>query len=407
MKQDGTHCFWLRLTKVQIRNHFLLPTVLAGLGSLGSYNLVEQALAQPAPEASQAWDKQAVAKYLDDRMDLWFEKAKKLRTGDGKTSCVSCHTVVPYAMARPVLRKAAGVNKPTPQETKLLAETILRVESYGSHEPLYKSKEEQSRGTEAVLNLLILAGEDARQGARMPSAATRKALDELWKEQRPDGAWNWLDFGNEPYESNDSLYYAAALAAMAVASVPGDAGVGEKASGQLARLRGYLNEKYSGQNLYNKVWMLLAATRLSDLLTSEQRDMLIRELERLQNADGGWSLQQLGPWTWSKASAPFVPEGKPDASLLSKSDGFATGLITYALRQAGLKADHSILKGGLAWLKANQQECQIDQNRWKCWRTYSLNCDREHGGDEGEPWRRMFMSDAATAFAALALLASD
>src|SRR5712691_3240564 len=61
-----------------------------------------------------AWDKQAAAKYLDDRMDLWFAKAKKLRTGQENTSCVSCHTVVPYTLARPVLRKATGVTEPTP-----------------------------------------------------------------------------------------------------------------------------------------------------------------------------------------------------------------------------------------------------------------------------------------------------
>jgi hypothetical protein len=33
-----------------------------------------------------------------------------------------------------------------------------------------------------------------------------------------------------------------------------------------------------------------------------------------------------------------------------------------------------------------------------------LNYDREHGGPKGEPWRRMFMSDLATAFGVLALL---
>ncbi len=38
---------------------------------------------------------------------------------------------------------------------------------------------------------------------------------------------------------------------------------------------------------------------------------------------------------------------------------------------------------------------------------YSLNFDTEHGGEYAEPWRRMFMSDAATAFAALALLPSE
>jgi hypothetical protein len=79
-------------------------------------------------------------------------------------------------------------------------------------------------------------------------------------------------------------------------------------------------------------------------------------------------------------------------------------LIAYVLRQAGLPADHPGVKQATTWLEANQREWQIDQSHWKCWRTYSVNYDHEHGGNDGEPWRRMFMSDAATAFAALALL---
>src|ERR1035441_5990896 len=113
---------------------------------------------QPIPSVSTvrntptAWDKEAAAKFLDDRMDLWFDKARKLRTGRGTTTCVSCHTVVPYALARPALRKAAGMIQPTPQEAKLLDETLRRVDTYGSHEPLDKNKSEQSRGTEGGLN---------------------------------------------------------------------------------------------------------------------------------------------------------------------------------------------------------------------------------------------------------------
>ncbi len=101
---------------------------------------------QPITQASTVrnkptdWNQQAAAKYLDDRMDLWFEKARKLRTGQGNTSCVSCHMTVPYALARPALRKAAGVSQPTPQEAKLLDETLRRVDTYGSHEPLSKSR---------------------------------------------------------------------------------------------------------------------------------------------------------------------------------------------------------------------------------------------------------------------------
>jgi len=355
-----------------------------------------------------AWDKEAAATFLDDRMDLWFDKARKLRTGRGTTTCVSCHTVVPYALARPALRKAAGVSQPTPQETKLLGETLRRVDTYGSHEPLVASQGEQSRGTEAVLNLLILSGEDARQNRPGPSEPTRKALAELWKEQRADGAWNWLDTGLEPYESSDSPYYGAALAAIAVGVVPDYAGgTGANVSSGVGKLRSYLNANYANQNLHSRAWMLLASTRLAGLLSRDQIAALATDLQSKQNADGGWSLYQLGPWTWSTTSPPFGPKGKPDVALLSRSDGYATGLITYALRQAGLPADDPSLKRATGRLEANQRECQIDQGRWKCWRTYSLNNDQEHGGEEGEPWRRMFMSEAATAFAALALLPSD
>jgi hypothetical protein len=282
------------------------------------------------------------------------------------------------------------------------------VDTYGSHEPLSKGKDEQSRGTEAVLNALILAGEDARQHRPAPSGPTRRALEELWKEQRADGAWNWLDTGLEPYESSDSVYYGAALAAMAVGTAPGYAGgAGENLTSGVGKLRSYLKANYADQNLYSRAWMLLASTRLAGLLSREQTAALTTDLQSKQNADGGWSLYKLGPWTWSKASPPYGPGGKPEVWLLSKSDGYATGLIAYALRQAGLPADHPSLKRATAWLEANQRECQIGQSRWKCWRTYSLNHDQEHGGDDGEPWRRMFMSDAATAFAALALLPSD
>lgn len=355
-----------------------------------------------------AWDQQAAAKYLDDRMDLWFAKAGKLHTGEGETSCVSCHTTVPYVLARPALRRAMGASQPTRQEAKLLDETLRRVGSYAPREQLSKGKDEQSRGSEAVLNVLILASAEARQNDPLPGGATRRALNELWAAQRADGAWNWLDTGMEPYESSDSVYYGAALAAIAVGTAAGyDESAGQDVWGGIRRLRSYLNANYSEQNLYSKAWALLASTRLTGLLSHEQAVALAADLQRKENADGGWSLYQLGPWSWSKASLPYKPKGNPDVDLLARSDAYATGLIAYVLRQAKSPVAQSTLERATAWLEANQRECQIDQNHWKCWRTYSLNFDTEHGGEDGEPWRRMFMSDAATAFSALALLSSD
>ena len=359
-----------------------------------------------APGQPTPWQADA-AQYLDDRIDIWFLKAKKLRTGDIQTSCVSCHTVAPYALARPALRKAAGEKAPTPQEERLLRETLLRVATYKSHEPLYKSKEAQSRGSESVLNLLVLIGELAPGNQASLAEPLRKAFEELWAAQRGDGAWDWLDFGNEPYESADSVYYSAALAAIAVGSADGYHSINESDSIGIAKLKFYLRANYVSQNLYNKTWLLLASARLVDLLDDAQAAALAAELRRRQNADGGWSLYKLGPWTWSKKSAPYGPPGKPDVALLCQSDAYATGLVTYAMHEAAVPDAATAVQQARAWLQSNHRPWDIDQHRWDCWRTFSLNHDREHGGDEGDSWPRMFMSDAATAFAALALLPSE
>ncbi len=379
--------------------------MFSGLAASPQKPLSGQAPRVPRLAVARAgWDQEAAARYLDQRMDLWFTGAKKLRTGQTEVACVSCHTVLPYCLARPALRKAAGQETPTPQESKVLDGIVRRVKAYGRREPLYKSENSQSRGTEAVLDLLILAREDARHKRLGPDEPVREALDELWREQRPDGAWAWLDFGLEPYEAADSVYYGAVLAAWAIGNIPGYAGSSDQgASDHMARLRAYLNRQYPTQNLYNKTWMLLASCRLSGLLTHRQEQALIAELQRRQNSDGGWSLYRLGPWTWSKSSVPSVPPGRPDVSLLSESDGYATGLVVYALRQAGVPTRDPVLKRAVEWLKANQREWQIGQYHWRCWRAYSLN----HAQQRARSWEGMFMSDGATGFAALALLSSD
>jgi squalene-hopene/tetraprenyl-beta-curcumene cyclase len=364
--------------------------------------------AQVAPEGQTGWDRVAAAQYLDERINLWFERTKEPGTGEGKTTCISCHMVVPYLLARPALRRAMAVSEPTSQETQLLAEVARRVDSHPDHESLSDPKHSRERGTEAALNALILACQDAALKRPKPSEITRKAFRQLWETQRADGAWDWIDIAQEPDESADSQYYGAALAAIAVGTAPGLQYIGEAdAAGNVFRLRAYLKGRYAGQNLYNRTWMLLASYRLGGLLNRERRGELMRELKAQQNGDGGWSLYKLGPWRWSKASPPFAPPGKPDTSLLEKSDGFATGLIAYALLRAELPATDPALSRAMAWLKANQNEVQVEQHVWKCWRTYSLNHDRDNGGDHGGDWKQLLMSDMATAFAVLALSPLD
>jgi hypothetical protein len=356
------------------------------------------------------WDPAGAAKYLDDRMDAWLV-AKKRKLGNDETTCVSCHTTVAYVIARPSLRRAMHVNGTTPQEARVLHDVTRRVETYGTHRPYYElddRKKVESRGTEAVLNALILALADGARRSAAVGEPTRAAFQQLWKTQRPDGAWDWLDFGLEPFESPGATYYGAALAALAV----GAAGAAlptsmPEASMGMERLRRYLTAHYAAQSLHHRAWVLLASTHWKELLTDRQREALVAEAQRTQRVDGGWSLSTLGPWKWSGGAWRARPPGPIDDALLARSDGYATGLMVYTLNMAGVSIDHPAVTKGRRWLEANQHEVQTESKTYRAWRTYSLNYDREHGGDKGEPLRRMFMSDAATAVAVLALTGSN
>jgi squalene-hopene/tetraprenyl-beta-curcumene cyclase len=369
--------------------------------------------ATPSGPGPRGWDPAAAAAYLDARMDLWFANGVQLKTGDTHTTCVSCHAGLAYALSRPALRRVMQVNAPSAQEARLIDETAHRVETYGTHQLLYdfnEQKQVESRGTEAVLNAVILVSADAARSLREPSEPTKKALARLWQIQRPDGRWDWLDFGLEPWETTGAEYHGAAFAALAAGAAKGQPEAAATAG--MARLASYLSSNYQAQPLYNRTWALLASTRVDGVINAAQRQVLIDELVRLQRHDGGWSLSAMGPWRWSKMASPLKAPGPLDDGLLSQSDGYATGLVVYTLREAGLAPGHPAIRGGRRWLEANQRVPPVPGVPGRAWLAHSLNYDREHGspdydramsGDKGEPWRRLFMADTATAFAVLAL----
>ena len=354
---------------------------------------------------AERWDAAAAAKYLDARMDTWWANAKVLKTGDGEQRCISCHTAVPYVLARPALRKMLGEKTPTAHETRILETVNARIASIGNEQPYYDNNEDkktESRGAEAVINAFVLAGRDVGMKEINPSPITTTAMARLWEVQRADGAWDWLNFGLEPYEAPDAVFHGATLAAFAAGSPSGS-----KASRTPAglagtdRLRAYLKANLASQRLFNKAWALIAASQFN-YLTSPERVAIVKELEAAQRADGGWSMTDLGAWRWGKKDAPFAAPGTTDTALLSAADGYATGLVIYAMRQSGAPNGPAIARGQ-RWLREHQVAEVAGDASWAPWRAHSLNYDREHGGPKGEPWRRMFMSDLATAFSVLAL----
>src|SRR2546422_11445892 len=113
----------MRLAITVVVSVLLMGLTASGLGSQG------------AAAEHGGWDREGAAKYLDERMDAWFANAKKLRTGQGVTTCVSCHTVVPYALSRPVLRRAVHGSTPKPQEGRLLGGVARPLETHDHYPP--------------------------------------------------------------------------------------------------------------------------------------------------------------------------------------------------------------------------------------------------------------------------------
>jgi len=346
-----------------------------------------------------SWNPKAAAEYLDQRAQWWMSWPGAAR--DRGTFCISCHTALPYALSRSALGATLGDRGPSPEQLRILSNVTKRVRQWNEVEPSYNeqvgpNKAQQSRGTESVLNALILATFDARNGKL--SEETRAAFRNMWPLQRTTGsdrgAWPWLNFENEPFEGNDSVFYGACLAAVAVGTAPGD--YRPEIQGNEKSLRDYLNREYVRQSLSNQAVLLWASARLPGLLTAKQQALIADELVGKQQVDGGWSLSSLA-WTWRGSSPKWLAklwirsEGSP---FQGKSDGYATGMVAYALEQYGLPADNGHLARALDWLRRNQSQTE---GRWP---GYSLNHAHEQSATG------LFMSDAATAYAVLALTGS-
>jgi squalene-hopene/tetraprenyl-beta-curcumene cyclase len=348
----------------------------------------------PKVQPVTSWDQKTAAAYLDQRADWWMGWKRAAR--DHETFCISCHTAVPYAMSRPSLRKSLGEVGLSANERRLVENVTKRVRLWKEVAPFYTDadrgvyKSVESRGTESVLNALILASNDANNAAQSGhlSDDTRAAFENMWAEQQTTGdqkgAWLWLRFKNEPWEADDSDFYGASLAAIAVGTAPENYRAKPEIQNNLKMLREYLNRAYASQTLSNRAVLLWASAKVPGLLESDRQKALVTELLSKQEADGGWSLTSMaGDWKRH--------DGTPQEA---HSDGYATGLITFALLQAGISRENAQLKRGLAWLTDNQNRTE------GYWLAFSLNNNEEH---HISPDTARFMKDAATAYAVLAL----
>lgn len=332
------------------------------------------------------WNLQASAHYLDDR-EIWWQQWPRAQKDHG-TLCISCHTVVPYAMARPVLRNDLGESTIAAPEKTMIASVEKRVADWPEMVPFYSDakdgpgKTAESHATEAVLNAVILASYDARLGHLRP--ITRSAFSEAWalQEQTGDhtGAWNWQNFHLAPWESAESGYQGAALLYLEALSVPGGFASETDTSRHLRRLRSYLQRKYAAQPVINQLYILWASARDPELLTTTERKALLAVIQSRQQIDGGWRTMAMD----KGERIDHSPEPM-------ESDGYATGLTVLAMEESGTSREETVLKRGLEWLEDHQEKDGT-------WSASSMNKKRSPDSDAS-----LFMRDASTAYAVLAL----
>jgi squalene-hopene/tetraprenyl-beta-curcumene cyclase len=295
------------------------------------------------------------AAVLDNQSLVWTQQRK----------CGTCHTNYPYLLARPMLKG----------DTTALNEVRKFFEDRVANWDSGKKEDKPRSDTEVTATAATLAIQDALTTGKL-HPMSRQALDRTWTLQQANGAWNWLKC-NWPSEHDD--YYGAVYVAIGVGHAPENYAQTEAAKAGLEKLRGYF-KKNPPPNLHHKAMLLWASLKLDGLMSDRMRESTIKELLAAQRPDGGWSLPILGDWSGY--------DERPN-DRMAPSDGYATGLVIYILRQAGVPVNNDGIKKGVAWLKTNQRE----SGRWF---TRSLNTDRYH-----------FITHAGTAYAVMALKACE
>lgn len=104
----------------------------------------------PAGDKTAGWKAAEAGHYLDERQQVWFARAH----------CISCHTGLPYALARPALRQLVGDKKASTPEGRMLTQIKQRVanwdkldtKEFGLYYDSNDTLKKQSWGTEAIFN---------------------------------------------------------------------------------------------------------------------------------------------------------------------------------------------------------------------------------------------------------------
>ncbi|OAI55064.1 hypothetical protein AYO44_13615 [Planctomycetaceae bacterium SCGC AG-212-F19] len=323
---------------------------------------------------------------LDAMAAYWMRKSEAAPKGSYPQSqhyCGTCHANFAYMMARPLLLK----EKPT----SLLAQTRRWMEKQVVDLDCAKRSENSGKWHFPGAGPTLAAGlvfHDLHTGEGL-RPTTRAALTKMWTVRQPPekghgyGLWFSPGFCYDLSSPELDGYYTAALAAVAVGAAPDGYACGDDAKRELERFRQNFLRVFgeSRVSLHAQALGLWGSCRLDGLLSATQRDVIVRSLLAAQCSDGGWCLAKIA--------------GRPEwrGNDTGKGDGYATGLVVFVLRQAGLPAERPEIARGMTWLKTHQRASG-------CW--FTPNADRA-STVAGVGTHDLAILNLGTAFAVMAL----
>ncbi len=297
--------------------------------------------------------------YLDARAAEWIRTPFSFVHSDDHTCTLSCHTTLPYVMARAEVPDSFAVEPAALVSIK--ARLADRIGRWAEVAPYYDFNKEQSRVTEALTNAVAELSL-ARGGQRGPMLD--RALDNAFALQLAGGDFNWMDESLAPFENRQAHYWGAALLAYELADTD---------DAHAAKLRTYLKTQFATQNLHAKAMAVRAASRAAGIVTAAQVRDVRAELAAKQQADGSWVLSTLGPFGVKAATG----------------DGYGTGVAVLTLLDSGSAVTDPALQRAKAWLLSHQDATGA-------WLMKSLN-------SPNSDFNNRIISDASTAYSVMAL----
>ena len=289
------------------------------------------------------------SQYIEQGTEAWI----------GSKKCVTCHTNGTYMALRPSLTRFLG--KPNEQVREFFLKFFkTTASSLGGNGKLGDSQ--------LIYIARGFAEWDAHVSGKL-SNETRLALNTLFERQLPSGSWKAAQCW-PPLES--SAFQEATVAALAVGIAPGWLSElnDEKVKLKVERLRHYLS-KTNPPHDYGRVVLLWASSRMTGLLSEDEKTSIINRIWQLQRPDGGWSIRTFAdPEQWGDGNRAEKLRSEIDFED-PPSDGHQTGLVLIVLSEVGIGKNDPRIRRGVEWLLRNQRQ----SGRW--W-TRSLNTDTFH-----------------------------